>query len=309
VKREKLRIAVVGDSVAWGQGLLQKDKYPYLVAHSLGGDVEVVMCAHSGARINIPGSTTRPNVTPEVPTASPTIISQIDAVADPDQVDILLLNGGINDVDVRKIMNPSTTTEELSLMTKSACYGSMKALLQRSIAVLGSPQTRFFVTGYYPILSQQSELAPKSEPDPVRHLLSLFGVGFPIYLDRQPIFDKLCSLALQFWHESDLALANAVSEISQQCGLNDRLRFVPCPFSEKNALFAPEPMLFGLSETLGPQDEVIETRKEACSLQYPDPLDLLSREACYHASIGHPNVPGAKLIAEALLEALGTRAV
>lgn len=304
----KVRVAVLGDSVAWGQGLLPQDKYAYLVADGLGGDIEVLMYAHSGARINIPGSTARANVTPEVPTASPTIISQVDSVTDPAHVDIVLLNGGINDVDVRKIMNPTTTTEELSQMTESACYGSMKELLQKSIAVLSNHSTRFLVSGYYPILISQSELAPKSEPDPLKHLLSLFGAGFPIYLDRQPIFDKLCSLALQFWHESDVTLTKAVSEISQQCVLDGRLQFVHCPFAEKNALFAPEPMLFGLSDSLGPQDEVIAVRKKACDLQYPDPLDLLSREVCYHASVGHPNVSGARLIAKALLEALRTSA-
>lgn len=91
---------------------------------SLGDDVEVLLYAHSGTRIDHPRSTARPNVTPEVPTASPTIVSQINSVADPTHVDIALLNGGINDIDVRKIMNPAMTIEELSSTTESACYRS-----------------------------------------------------------------------------------------------------------------------------------------------------------------------------------------
>jgi hypothetical protein len=43
----------------------------------------------------------------ETPEARPTIIEQCDSFADsPDTVDLVLLNGGINDIGVATILNP-----------------------------------------------------------------------------------------------------------------------------------------------------------------------------------------------------------
>jgi hypothetical protein len=73
------RIVTLGDSVPWGQGLLESEKCDVLVAEALKQRLPDVVLeprlAHSGAIIGVNGA--GGNVAPgEVPVARPTIIEQ-----------------------------------------------------------------------------------------------------------------------------------------------------------------------------------------------------------------------------------------
>jgi hypothetical protein len=55
--QEAFRILVIGDSIAWGQGLLQEQKYPWIIANEIRSinsniEVSVTSLAHSGAAID-----------------------------------------------------------------------------------------------------------------------------------------------------------------------------------------------------------------------------------------------------------------
>ena len=83
------------------------------------------------------------------------------------------------------------------------------------------------------------------------------------------------------------------------------MTFVPSPFTEDNSVFAGAPWLFGLTSELEAQDEVAGPRERSCDLYFNNPLDFVSREQCYRASAGHPNVAGAKQIGDAIIGVLG----
>jgi lysophospholipase L1-like esterase len=98
------RIVNLGDSVPWGQGLLEAEKYDILVKAALSakypGGVTLERSAHSGAVIGA-GIATGTSAPGEVPVARPTIIEQCEQFANaPETVDLVLVNGGINDVGV-----------------------------------------------------------------------------------------------------------------------------------------------------------------------------------------------------------------
>jgi hypothetical protein len=67
-------------------------------------------------------------------------------------------------------------------------------------------------------------------------------------------------------------------------------------------VFAPNAWLFGLSDLLMAEDEVIADRRPACELAFPN--DIFTRETCYRASVGHPNVAGSQQFADAILAAI-----
>jgi lysophospholipase L1-like esterase len=97
---DSFRMVVLGDSVPWGQGLLPAHKY-HAVLETLSTTyaVSTDFMAHSGATIG--GGATVGASAPdgEVPDAYPTILQQCAADTQaPDTVDLILLNGGINDV-------------------------------------------------------------------------------------------------------------------------------------------------------------------------------------------------------------------
>lgn len=296
-----VRLAVVGDSVAWGQGLLPAHKYFQQLAAALGPPtaVEVVLRAHSGAVIGArhPGPVETQD--PEVPVGTPTILAQLADIPDPSTVDLLLLNGGINDVEVWKIVDPLTRSSDLRKWTWQACYNDMKTLLVEAAARFKKPDCLFVVTGYYPILSKRSDLLTEGG-NRLEKLLGLHGLGIPFLLPKGPIIDQIVSQCLQFWKDSDTALRQAVNELRGPLNLGPRLMFVPAPFTERNALFADTPWLFGIG--LGPEDEVVDSRQDACAVAHRG--HSAAQALCGFASVGHPNVAGAAAIGDALRAAL-----
>jgi hypothetical protein len=297
-----MRMAVLGDSVAWGQGLLDGHKYANLLQARMGGpsEVELAMPAHSGATIGITFAGEQRSWNGEVPKDTPTVVTQLDLIPDPSTIDLVLVNGGINDVNVRRILDPLTRSSDLRSLTWQACHVDMKKLLGKAIGRFGKPTCRFIVTGYYPILSAESDPLLKGENELLDLFLGHHGLGFPIRLDKGPIVEHIIKLCITFWQESSRALSQAVADAAREFGFPSRMAFVPCPFTEQNALFAGTPMLFGFGPDGGPQDEVIGGRAGTCKIAYPDLLELPSFEMCRYASVGHPNPQGALAIADAV---------
>jgi lysophospholipase L1-like esterase len=303
-----MKIAILGDSVAWGQGLAMADKYWYQVAAALGADPDndVIVTAHSGAIIGVGVADATTANNGEVPFHTPTILEQIAQVPNPGAVDLVLLNGGINDVGVDTIIDPFQDLHQLNQLTDQACFQDMSTLLGQVLTVFTKPGCRFVVTGYYPILSADSELEIVGGVDVFGHLLGIHGLGFPLNLDHAAVTSKVCRQALAFWQTSEAALARAATAAAQSPAASGRpVQFVSTTFAAPNALFASQQYLFAFGDDLAPEDEVIAARERSCDLQYPDPLDFVSREQCYHASVGHPNVQGAAVIAQAIKAALG----
>ncbi len=293
------RIVVLGDSVTWGQGLLPQHKFASLVGQALGCAAPPTFIAHSGAVIGVGRNSVPGAQSGEIPDSYPTILAQVAAFTDnPNTVDLVMIDGGINDVDVRTILSPLTSFAALGDRTKLHCYLDMKQLLTAVVAKFPNPATRIVVTSYYPILSGDS--------DPLRipHLLSVRGVPLPEFLDADPLVRKIVSLCLQFWHDSEMWLGRAVTETNAAIGGN-RIRFAVPQFTEKNSVFASEAWLWGLKLDLSPQDEVVATRVPACDVFYQGkPDELLACAQCHRASAGHPNVTGASQFADAIEQAL-----
>lgn len=298
-----MEIAVLGDSVAWGQGLVNEHKYSYLVAEHLGE--QPIVQAHSGAIIGADYNGDLVTADPEVPEHAPTILSQIDKISNPTDVDLVLLNGGINDIGVPTILNPSIKNSALQADIEKFCHVDMKRLLKKAVNTFTNDTCRFVVTGYYPILSSKSDPV-EVEVDYLEKLLELHCLTIPTHFDRDPIVSHIVSLTEQFWNQSNDQLSKAVAETNSEMRLGNRIIFVPSPFTKENALFAGDPWLFGFNADLSPQDEVITERADACNYHYSDPFDFAQREVCHYASVGHPNVAGAKAIATAILNSLGS---
>jgi lysophospholipase L1-like esterase len=294
-----MRMVVLGDSVTWGQGLLMPQKFYSMVKLALSGTDCTTNCAvlaHSGATIGVGVNTIEPAVDGEVPTSYPTILQQCNGIDDaPERVDLVLVSGGINDIDVRFILDPFTDASDLKDAVDLYCYRDMKILLKSVIDKFTKPACRFVVTSYFPILSAQSDV-PQVEP-----FLSIHGITLPEWLERLLVVDKIVQNATLFWQRSQEMLAEAVDDMNRGLGGAPRLFLAAPPFSAENAALAPAAWLFGLNPDLTSQDPVAKQRREACDL-YEN--DLIQREKCYRASAGHPNQIGAQRFAMAILSCL-----
>jgi hypothetical protein len=256
------------------------------------------MLAHSGAVIgNAGGACTGPtSPAGEVPLSCPSIFQQVARYqGDVATVPLVILNGGINDIDVRTILNPFTHPADLSSDIAQFCGAAMTALLQSVAASFPSAATQIVVTSYFPILSDNSR------PFGIPFLLETMGLAIPSFTSPLDVFAKVIALCQQFWNESNAALAGAAQAVNQQLGAN-RVFFAKPPFTGANSVFAPNAWLFGLSDLLGAEDEVVASRSQACDIAFKD--DLFRRESCHRASAGHPNVAGAAQFADAILAAI-----
>jgi hypothetical protein len=300
-------LVVLGDSVMWGQGLLDEHKSAALVADGLTGTfagIQPVTLAHSGAVIGHTATCAATVFPGEVPESCPSILQQIAAYkGDPLAVPVVLVNGGINDIDIRTILNPFTDPNDLASDIQQYCYKDMGFLLTQVKARFSNPNTKIVVSSYFPILSSASRF------DLVPAMVEFLGTPLPKFLNidvlapGDPVADKIVALCIQFWQQSVQWLQKSVSDVN--IGTGPRCSFANVPFTENNSVFAPGAWLFGVGPApdFAAQDEVAATRRPQCDVVFGN--DIFAREQCYRASAGHPNVTGAAQFAQTILGVLG----
>jgi len=285
---------VLGDSVLWGQGLQPWNKFSELVRDQLKYRPEYAgltldVRARSGAIIGASSGAAPPRYVPsEVPWSYPSVIQQCDGYpGNPDEVRVVLLDGGINDVSVKTIVDPATKPADLSALVERYCHVDMVTLLNRVTGKFSNPACRIIVTGYYQILSAASS------PAPTVSFLELFGITTAsTILSTATGFSNVVALSELFWKESDRALAQAVKDVNPNCG--NRITFVPSGFTAANSLFQAGSLLWIFSGTpplVDAADDFRDFRAQVCSNYYAD--GTVPCATCRFASVGHPTANGA----------------
>jgi hypothetical protein len=285
---------VMGDSVVWGQGLAEKHKTASIVARYLSAEMR--MLAHSGAKIGIRDSYTVTMPSGEVPCFFPTILQQLQGfTGDPAQVEWVLMNGGINDVEVQRVFNPMIPQFELELHTRNYCGRDLQTLLQQVINRFTN--ARVLVLGYYPALSHLSSAQG------VEALFSLVhGVKFAPLFDADLFRNEIVEHCLRFWKLSTGLLRGATEHVNRAAG-EMRAIFVDSGLDESNATFAAQSLLWelDLNDPDKAPDEAVGERREACELVAAGELQ---KRQCLLSAVGHPNVAGAARMAEQCIDAV-----
>lgn len=296
---------VVGDSIAWGQGLEEQEKCHFLVEQEVrrrngGIGVYKTVLAHSGAILGLtpPDDEPLPPLPGEVPSSYPTIPRQVASFAsDPEEVDLVLVDGGINDVSVVQILDPLTSTTTLAQQTQTHCHDDMLFLLKSLVvgdagASPRFPNARVIVTGYYQIISGQSDTRLL---DALLIAIGLDLGGIPGAVVGAAIAEEtvatIVANAAAFATEANAQLKQAVADANALLGAaGPRVFFADPGFGPENAALAPNALVFGINPDLSPQDPVAASRAPACSAAGSRTVF----EECTHASAGHPNPAGAQ---------------
>jgi lysophospholipase L1-like esterase len=316
-ERTPFRILVLGDSIAWGQGLHPHEKMHSLVANEIQQRnpqlrVTTKMLAHSGAILGDPEDSTpvmylSGSFGSEVPFTHPTVFQQAAQKVgrrrrDPN-VDLVIVGAGINDVHLQHILNPLDDT--LDKRIETIFYPRMRALVEK--LAFGFPKATIIITGYYAFFTDSSD----------RNLfgpgLAAFGFGIGglpgvlggLALDALAI-DAIKARARQFvqqTHASIQAVLDEWVQIAPEVAV--RLYFAHPAFADDNAMFAPRPLLFGINADMTPQDPpAIAAGRAAACAEHAAKLDPLQAFGCPRASVGHPNAAGAAQYARAILDQL-----
>jgi hypothetical protein len=359
-----LRMLVIGDSVMWGQGLVREHKFSYMLRGWLckqrnGGacpneeDVQLHVEAHSGAIISEAGNKddakederfTRPTAPlkyeGEVNTAYPTILTQVDMAKryyqsnsiPPEEVDLVILNGGINDLHATKLLLFKLHNTDVTKKAGEYSGTRMRALLAKTAAAF--PNARIVVPGYFPLVS-------KDTPPGVIYTTAkewLLGSGeenagggahgaSKLHLIR----GMLAARSGEWVKASDNALSGAVNDLNDHSpparvvqgatgaappDAFKRALFVHVPFDDKNA-YGIEGTTFlwrlgriGSKDTLDCADDNLIGRlvvddelqkKRPCMCEQAGKGDNLF---CVRAGAFHPNVAGASAYFTAIAEQL-----
>jgi hypothetical protein len=331
--KNRMRMIVLGDSIQWGQGLKNTEKIGYIVAkmiedrHKVKVDMENY--AHSGAitGFNFNGdeiySTQQPSIVDfagEVPSKLPTIIQESETVSDPETVDLVLMDFGINSVSIETILNPDSSSQQLSDLTRQHFYSNGLKVLNK--IRMKFPNANIIVTGYYPIITKSTNF---DEILPLLIQLGPFiiGVGglfeatlgaiFPLALAYiagsitggvilEDKLGQIISNCKLFATQSASDLQAAVDEQNTTETVGHSVTAAFPYFDDNNAILANNSLLWGIKvdpfsfalnplDHIEPIDSVVKERMIACDAAKLKDFELQEGRL---ASVGHPNVAGAK---------------
>jgi hypothetical protein len=325
---------VLGDSIMWGQGLKDEQKFSSRVERWVrsqlpGIEVRRRVFAHSGARIKENEvEDEKPPMHGEVPQRFPSITAQLERAAtmprittpvariatvpviDPATVSLVLLDGGINDFGSKVIINPDPTVGRawVRRVTREKTVDRMKELLPK--VAVAFPNAKIVITNYFQIVSEKSDMVY------VWELLRAWDlVGGPINAMSAPLRTKMSDQALAFHEESTAGFREAVREVSHSLLANakappprgiatnvERLALPPgrvalaeVGFGPEHAYGAPQTRLFYVNEP----DPAASVRKPICVEELSSsPAELAN---CLIAATGHPNLAGARAYADAII--------
>lgn len=282
-------MAVLGDSVTWGSGLPEDDKFWKLVLGwleaKLGRSVHSQVLAHSLAVIAPdPAKDAVPPAWGEIRFQHPSIT--YEALSDPGlnepgpaAIDLVLVDGGINDLGPFNLLLPWHSPSWVRDQAAEHCGRKMKNLLLPMLDRF--PKARVVVTGYYPIVSS---------------LTSFAGVLAPLAGFRR----RLIELSTAWRQATDEWLGWAVQETNLHAsGPKPRVLYATAAFGPENCYGAPDSYLWTLREAITDGSPVGTRRRSECRRLKPlDPI-------CPIDMAFHPNRKGARAYADAVIQAVG----
>lgn len=330
-----INILVLGDSISWGQGLKDEHKAWFLVKkwieQNTGREVRAQVEAHSGALVEVKAEVavdprTNYSLDGEISRAQPTINDQVDnaraSYAEPAQVDLVLVNGCINDVDSRQLLNGANTPDHIRDLAQTKCGPPMETLLGRIATTF--PAASIVIIGYYPIITENT-----ANDFFMRTLAKRFYMpanGEPMLNDKT-LRARLISISREWYQTSSQILAAAARKVDSELaskGSHQRVLFADAAFQPEHSFAASKSRLWGFDATalrkllvvltlgkvqLRTNDERRSQRSELCKDLYKKSEnetreqkiireDRLMR--CRLAAVGHPNRKGAAMYAEAI---------
>ena len=299
-------LAALGDSVMWGNGLREEDKFRSIVGREIESrlGLKVISSVHavSGAPI-VPYENDRVctrNCDGEAPTVYTSVTLQAQELVRPEVMDLILIDGCANDINLSRILSPEVAPEELSDLADEYCDTAMTQLL--SLVRSRAPNAPIVVNGYYSFIIASSDFSK------VEQWVAAHEVG---EINRS-LFGSLIVNSATFADMSQSGLTEAVSQANALNADDPPIVYVDAGFDSSHAAFAPDAWLWGaqidvdeaaelgLELRIVPEDPMFEHRLEACARGGVAP-DYVS---CSYGSLGHPNEAGAQAYADAIIAVL-----
>jgi len=346
----------IGDSLMWGQGLNPNHRFRELVRARIErehGVVAELAMARSGAVMKLkdaeeyldddfheglisPGKSlslwySPENFAREMPYSAMSIQRQLKTAQELIQqhwgkealqgIRWILLDGGINDIEIFNILTPfraeldgytlrcwSTWLLDQAVRIEDLMFETL------DIALDSFPAAAVIVNGYFPVFSLYSVASVTK----LQSVGLLYGIA-NLVLTSPFGLDALANASTAWQAASTHHLRRAIQRVLQVPKHAGRtVLFARSNIEGPHSLFGPSTWLWGydaipdgVPENVGqwtqwlsgatPEDEVIPQRINQCNANEPD---FAAGIICRLASIGHPNVAGAIDYAEAIVDVM-----
>lgn len=320
---------VVGDSLIWGQGLAESEKFYSLTADwlrreafSKPREVNLTVNAHSGSTLKFHddeaekyrkiGRDETYEFKPEVNVGFPSIWKQIEVAADSYTragkygADLIMMTGGITDITVAKLLDPFGDIKKLPPMIEKHLQYDVFDVIEHAAKL--HPNAVIAVVGYYPIISPHTSRSRMFNG-------WLESMSFPRILKpiaNNPLTRKVyfngigrkATARSRVWiTESNRCLKAAVDKLNAMF-TSPRAVFIESPITEETCLETPNTLLFRIHNNGAVDDPLYVSRKAQCR----EALPKLKKETkidypvrlCEIAAVGHPNTAGSKAYAAAI---------
>ena len=328
-----MRIAAVGDSVNWGQGLSvpvnwdkmkNEQKYIYKCIEWLQKEGKVTkvdqedFLQHSGAII---GNSLQARKGPkfgmsqsehkeiykkyygEIPDSYPTVLGQLHKLKNSKTIDLLFINGGPNDIGITKSAGFDSSFQEALQVVDKFASSRVASLLKEARRLC--PTALIMYTGYYPALSSKSDiplvisalvginLAPS-----LSYLMYMYPLGWVIELLKITQTPRLKRQGMIFHKRMLGKFREQVSIHNENRDPNSPpIIFCPSGFGALNTMWAKHEMVSSVDND--PDPEVTSNRTTLCR-ETSGLFDFVDGAICESAFIGHPNIRGADTYFKAL---------
>ena len=332
-----LNLLVLGDSILWGQGLKEEHKAWHQVESWLeqttGREVRAKIEAHSGAVIGSSDSSPDSStvwIDGEINRAVPTVNEQIDyalrSYSDRSQVDLVLVDGCINDIDARRLLNASNTPAGIRELAQAKCGTPVEALLEKIASSF--PNAHVIMTGYYPIVSEKTsnDLFMRA----LNRRLYTPAPGAPHRSDKE-LRRQLIEISKEWYQSSNQKLADAARAVDARLsagGSRKRILFAKVEFLPDYAFGSHGSRLWGFDASplrkllvilafgrvsIRTNDETRRQRSESCQQVFKRPEGETKDQKrardwrlmlCKLAALGHPNRKGSAMYVEAITNQL-----
>lgn len=329
---------VIGDSLIWGNGLRPEEKFRTLVQQWLERDhfqyrrvVRQRVWAHSGATIKPDANPWNDPRSGDVGGSYPTIEQQALCVPDFQNVDLILMDGCINDLPATSIVDPTGGRRPVRPLFDPVYkdLGLGRKWVDQQVVIKCSPMAalltnvlkrfshaKVVVVGYHLLFSEKTEptLLPQLyagwallAPDLPGQASGWFaGPSLPV------LRDIAAANAAQFRESTNRILADAVrqandADTNRAPSAGPRAVFVPLHAEAETAYGAgPLSYVWLIPAPLGPVDNMYRDRQQQCDREIPIQTQYVipANEQCKLNAAVHPNVLGAQAYAKAIIQAL-----
>lgn len=319
-----MRIAAIGDSVNWGQGLaggsstqsFDQEKYIFRCVDWLkeeGYNPTLKMedfKPHSGAIIGHSSLTSQkawiarnevddPRIHDlyygEVPSSYPTILSQLKSINNPESVDLIFVNGGPNDVGIMSSLSMEEKFKDSLKSIDLVAKERLSFLLKETRTVCKNALVIY--TGYYAAITPQSNIPALisigSKINPLAPaLVYLNWIWGSIELIFQSQKNRLKEQGKEFHLRMSARFRETIADFNNSLGKDfGNVIFSPSGFLDRNAMWAESE--FVSSPGNDPNEDVSAVRERLCEI-VENKTDEKAGVSCDIAYVGHPNEKGAE---------------